>query len=283
MTNHWRDIRHADLIMINGANPAEAHPVGFQWMMRAKLDRGAKMIHVDPRFTRTSAVADQHLRIRTGTDVAYFGGLINYVLQNNLFHNEYVSTRRTRASWSRRAYAFDDGLFNAYDATEAVPTTPAQWTYEIGAPTASPWSDIDHPRSVLNLMRQHYSRLHAGDGGAHHRHPARPVPRGRQARRRDGQAGQGDDDRVRGRPDPPHHRRAAHPVRRAAATAAGQHRTPGRRHERRARPRQHPGQHRPRDLVGHPARIPAGAGARARRPSTTTWPRARASSCGPTR
>src|SRR5205823_3680662 len=90
MTNHWRDIRHADLVMINGANPAEAHPVGFQWMLRAKLERGAKMIHVDPRFTRTSAVADRHLRIRTGTDVAYFGGLINYVLQNNLYHKEYV-------------------------------------------------------------------------------------------------------------------------------------------------------------------------------------------------
>ena len=71
MTNHWRDIKNADLILINGANPAEAHPVGFQWFMRAKLDRGAKMIHADPRFTRTSAVSDMYLRIRTGTDVAY--------------------------------------------------------------------------------------------------------------------------------------------------------------------------------------------------------------------
>src|SRR5205807_4044205 len=90
MTNHWRDIKNADLILINGANPAEAHPVGFQWFMRAKLDPargpgaggGAKMVHADPRFSRTSAVADIYLRIRTGTDVAYFGGLINYVLQN---------------------------------------------------------------------------------------------------------------------------------------------------------------------------------------------------------
>src|SRR6266436_4491492 len=81
MTNHWRDIKNADLILINGANPAEAHPVGFQWFMRAKLDRGAKIIHADPRFTRTSAVADMYLRIRTGTDVAYFGGLINHLLQ----------------------------------------------------------------------------------------------------------------------------------------------------------------------------------------------------------
>ena len=57
MTNHWRDIKNTDLILINGANPAEAHPVGFQWFMRAKLDRGAKLVHADPRFTRTSAAS----------------------------------------------------------------------------------------------------------------------------------------------------------------------------------------------------------------------------------
>src|SRR5438105_13116999 len=90
MTNHWRDIRNSDLILINGANPAEAHPVGFQWFMRAKLERGAKMIHADPRFTRTSAVADMHLPIRTGTDAAYFGGLITHVLLNQKYHEEYV-------------------------------------------------------------------------------------------------------------------------------------------------------------------------------------------------
>src|SRR5947208_7076536 len=98
MTNHWRDIRNTDLILINGANPAEAHPVGFQWFMRAKLDRGAKMVHADPRFTRTSAVADTYLRIRTGTDVAYFGGLINYVIQNDLIQHEYVRSY-TNAAW----------------------------------------------------------------------------------------------------------------------------------------------------------------------------------------
>src|SRR5947209_8388190 len=98
MTNHWRDIKNADVILINGANPAEAHPVGFQWFVKAKLDPtkgpgaggGAKIVHADPRFTRTSALADTYLRIRTGTDVAYFGGLINYVLQNDLYHADYV-------------------------------------------------------------------------------------------------------------------------------------------------------------------------------------------------
>ena len=156
MTNHWRDIRHADLIMINGANPAEAHPVGFQWMMRAKADRGAKMIHVDPRFTRTSAVSDKHLRIRTGTDVAYFGGLINYVLQKNLFHQEYVELATNAAFVVKEGFAFDEGLFNGFDPQKKVYDTTS-WSYELG-PDGFAKLDIAHPRSVLNLMRQHYSR-----------------------------------------------------------------------------------------------------------------------------
>jgi formate dehydrogenase major subunit len=156
MTNHWRDIRHADLILINGANPAEAHPVGFQWMMRAKLDRGAKMIHADPRFTRTSAVADKYLRIRTGSDVAYFGGLINYVLQNNLFHREYVEYATNAGLVVKENYAFTDGLFNAFDKDKKT-YDAAQWAYEVG-PDGFVVQDINHPRSVLNLMKAHYSR-----------------------------------------------------------------------------------------------------------------------------
>jgi len=156
MTNHWRDIRHADVIMINGANPAEAHPVGFQWMMRAKLDRGAKMIHVDPRYTRTSAVSDKHLRIRTGTDVAYFGGLINHVLQNNLFHQEYVEMATNAAFVVKEGYEFHDGLFNGFDPQKKV-YDATSWSYETG-PDGFAKLDIAHPRSVLNLMRQHYTR-----------------------------------------------------------------------------------------------------------------------------
>ncbi len=187
MTNHWRDIRNADLILINGGNPAEAHPVGFRWFMRAKLERGAKIIHVDPRFTRTSAVADLHLRIRTGTDAAFFGGLINYVLQNKLFHDEYVRKYTNAAFVVKSDYRFKDGLFNGYDA-EKHAYDPTMWAYEttgaaptsgtapagVGKPSAKPASgltaassqpsgpfaklDINHPRSVLNLMRKYYSR-----------------------------------------------------------------------------------------------------------------------------
>src|SRR5215510_14580204 len=124
MTNHWRDIRNADLILINGA-----HPVGFQWMLRAKLERGAKMIHTDPRFTRTSAVADKHVRIRTGTDVAYFGGLINYVLQYKLYHDEYVRFATNAGLVVKEGFAFNDGMFNGFDDTKKAYDTKS-WAYE---------------------------------------------------------------------------------------------------------------------------------------------------------
>lgn len=156
MTNHWRDIRHADLILINGANPAEAHPVGFQWFMKAKLERRAKMIHADPRFTRTSAVADTHLRIRTGTDAAYFGGLINYVLENGLYHDAYVRRYTNAAFVVKQGYGFENGLFNGYDE-EGRAYDPEAWAYETDGDGLAR-RDIDHPRSVLSLMREHYSR-----------------------------------------------------------------------------------------------------------------------------
>jgi len=73
-----------------GSNMAEAHPVGFQWVMEAKA-RGARVIHIDPRFTRTSALADSHVPIRAGTDIAFLGGVINYLLQNGQEFREYVT------------------------------------------------------------------------------------------------------------------------------------------------------------------------------------------------
>src|SRR5207237_7400960 len=78
-TTCLQDLQHADCIVIQGSNFAEAHPVGFQWVMEAKA-RGAKIIHVDPRFTRTSAVADAHVPIRAGSDIAFLGGIIRHVL-----------------------------------------------------------------------------------------------------------------------------------------------------------------------------------------------------------
>jgi formate dehydrogenase major subunit len=187
MTNHWRDLKNADLILINGANPAEAHPVGFQWFVKAKLDRdrgpgqggGAKIIHADPRFTRTSALADTYFRIRTGSDVAYFGGFINYVLQNSLFHDEYVRNY-TNASWIvKEGYSFQDGLFSGYNKDKRSYDV-SSWAYENSTPPANPGepnasqsqgpattgSDtfakrdmtLSDPRSVFQLMKAHFSR-----------------------------------------------------------------------------------------------------------------------------
>src|SRR6266571_620396 len=158
MTNHWRDIKNSDLILINGANPAEAHPVGFQWFMRAKLDRGAKIIHADPRFTRTSAVADMYLRIRTGTDVAYFGGLINHVLQNNLFHDEYVRNYTNASFIVKEGYSFKDGLFSGYNPDKRSYDI-SSWSYETGSNGfAKRDLTLKHERSVFQLLKAHYSR-----------------------------------------------------------------------------------------------------------------------------
>jgi len=190
MTNHWRDIKHADVILINGANPAEAHPVGFQWFMKAKLDPkrgigsggGAKIIHVDPRFTRTSAVSDIHARIRTGTDVAFFGGLINYVLEKNLIHHEYVRNYTNASFLVKDGYDFHEGLFAGYDAQKRAYDV-SMWAYEADAAAtatlekaqaaavakgeARPGAGIaiakrdmqlEHPRSVFQLLRKHYAR-----------------------------------------------------------------------------------------------------------------------------
>jgi formate dehydrogenase major subunit len=166
MTNHWRDIKNADVILINGANPAEAHPVGFQWFMKAKLDPtkgpgnggGAKIVHADPRFSRTSAVSDIYLRIRTGTDVAYYGGLMNYVLQNDLHHADYVKYY-TNASWIvKETYNFTDGLFSGYDP-QARTYDQKLWAYETDAGGfAHRDMTLQNPRCVFQLLKKHYSR-----------------------------------------------------------------------------------------------------------------------------
>ena len=89
MTNHWIDIANSDCIMIIGSNAAENHPISFKWVTRA-MESGAKLINVDPRFTRTSPEADIYAPIRPGTDIAFIGGLINYILKNEFYNREYV-------------------------------------------------------------------------------------------------------------------------------------------------------------------------------------------------
>ncbi|QKW40814.1 molybdopterin-dependent oxidoreductase [Actinomadura sp. NAK00032] len=88
-TTFQQDLQNSDCIVIQGSNMAECHPVGFQWVMEAKA-RGATVIHVDPRFTRTSALSDLHVPLRAGSDIAFLGGIVNYVLENDKYFRDYV-------------------------------------------------------------------------------------------------------------------------------------------------------------------------------------------------
>ena len=90
MTNHWIDIGNSDCILIIGSNAAENHPISFKWVMHAKEKNDAKLISIDPRFTRTSSLSDLYAPLRSGTDIAFIGGIINYVLENKLYNEEYV-------------------------------------------------------------------------------------------------------------------------------------------------------------------------------------------------
>ncbi len=122
--------------MIQGSNMAECHPVGFQWVMEAKA-KGATVIHVDPRFTRTSAVADLHVPIRAGSDIAFLGALVNYVLTNELDFREYVVNYTNAAAVVNEDFLDTedlDGLFSGFDP-ETNHYDPASWQYA-GAPQA---------------------------------------------------------------------------------------------------------------------------------------------------
>src|SRR5438045_7324759 len=89
MTNGYIDIKNTDMMLIMGGNPAENHPCGFKWPIEAKLQRNAKMIVVDPRFTRTAATADLFLQIRAGADIAFLGGVVNYAIQDGRIARDY--------------------------------------------------------------------------------------------------------------------------------------------------------------------------------------------------
>src|SRR5438477_11977049 len=120
-------MQNADCIVIQGSNMAECHPVGFQWVMEAKA-RGATVIHVDPRFTRTSAMADVFVPLRAGSDIAFLGGLVNYVLTNERDFREYVVNYTNAASIVSEDFRDTedlDGLFSGFD--------PEQGRYEIGS------------------------------------------------------------------------------------------------------------------------------------------------------
>jgi len=157
MTNHWIDIRNSDCILIMGSNAAENHPISFKWVTAAK-DRGAKLISADPRFTRTSSKADIYAPFRSGTDVAFIGGIINYCLENELYNKEYVVEYTNAPFLVDPRYGFEDGLFSGYNSKERK-YDKSTWKYQAdldGVPIED--KTLQNPNCVFQLMKKHYSR-----------------------------------------------------------------------------------------------------------------------------
>ncbi len=158
MTNHWVDIKNADLILIMGGNAAEAHPCGFKWVTEAKAHNKAKLIVVDPRFTRSASVADYYAPIRPGTDITFLGGLINYLLTNDKIQHDYVVNYTDLPFIVKEEFSFTDGIYSGYNADKHS-YDKSSWDYEIGADGyAKVDPTLQHPRCVYSLLKQHYAR-----------------------------------------------------------------------------------------------------------------------------
>ena len=158
MTNSWTDIGNADLVLVMGGNAAEAHPCGFKWVTEAKANRGAKLMVVDPRFTRTAAVADHYAPIRPGTDIAFLSGVINYLLTTEQFHQDYVLNYTNAAYIVKDGYGFEEGLFTGYDEDKRT-YDRTSWEYEIG-PDGFAVRDMTlaDPRCVFQLLKGHVAQ-----------------------------------------------------------------------------------------------------------------------------
>jgi formate dehydrogenase major subunit len=132
-TNYQQDMANSDCILFMGSNMAEAQPVGFQWPMKAK-EKGATLIHVDPRFTRMSAVCDVYVGIRSGSDIAFLGGLVNYVLSNDRWFHEYVLAYTNASTIIEEGFQDTEdlaGLFSGFDSKdEAYDSKEGHWGYE---------------------------------------------------------------------------------------------------------------------------------------------------------
>ncbi len=175
MTNGWVDIKNTDMMLIMGGNPAENHPCGFKWAIEAKRTRNAKMIVVDPRFTRTASVADKFAQIRAGTDIAFLGGLIRYAIENNRIAKDYVVNYTNAGFVVSNDFKLpeDEGVFSGFDektqtydrASWNYAGTPAAQNKPGAPPTLPPLPEktefdptLQNPRCVFQLLKKHYSR-----------------------------------------------------------------------------------------------------------------------------
>ena len=162
-TQPLQDMANADCILIQGSNMAECHPVGFQWVVEAKK-RGARVIHVDPRYTRTSAFANRHVAIRGGTDVVLLGALIKYMIDNDLYFHDYVVNYTNASSIISPDFRDTedlDGLFSGYNPETGKYITDS-WQY-VQKPEGAWWNierdeTLQDPNTVFQILKRHYSR-----------------------------------------------------------------------------------------------------------------------------
>ena len=296
---------NADCIIIQGSNMAECHPVGFQWVEEARA-RGARVIHVDPRFTRTSAVSDKHIPIRAGSDVVLLGALINHVLTNDLWFKEYVVAYTNAATLINENFRDAEdlgGLFSGFDP-DTGQYDPSTWAYqeagqepevdqdesgnaiEAHGGTGDALGDggpplaharvvrdetLQHPRTVFQILKRHYARYTPEMVQGRLRYQRREFRLPGPGHRREFRARTHHLFRVRRRMDSAHPRSPIHPHFNDFAAADGQRRSPGQRHHGAARPRQHPGLHGHSDVVQSAPGIPADAqGGHPRHPRPTT-------------
>ena len=165
MTNHWIDLRNSDCIMIIGSNAAENHPVSFKWITKA-MEQGAKLINVDPRFTRTSSKADIYAKMRSGTDIAFIGGMIKYVLDDielspQNYNMTYITEYTNAAFLINPAFqgpADLDGLFSGYDEANRK-YDKSTWQYQLDSNGISKMDKtLSDPNCVFQLLKRHFSR-----------------------------------------------------------------------------------------------------------------------------
>ena len=157
MTNHWIDLKNADVVVVIGCNPAENHPISFKWVQKA-LDKGGKLVVVDPRVTKSASLANLYAQIRPGTDLAFLGGIINYLLEKDLIQKEYVVEYTNASYLVNPDFKFNNGLFSGYNAGKRA-YDKNSWSYQLddkGIPKQD--KSLKNPACVYQLMKTHYKR-----------------------------------------------------------------------------------------------------------------------------
>lgn len=157
-TTSLQDLANADCVLIQGSSMAEAHPVGFRWVMRAR-ERGATVIHVDPRFSRTSAQADRWVPIRAGGDLAFLGGLIRIVLEEDAFFREYVAAYTNATALVSEDFQGPEDLEGLFSGWDGATYDPSSWRLERDEEGRLVRDEsMEHPRCVLQVLRRHFDR-----------------------------------------------------------------------------------------------------------------------------